>query len=345
MIVDLSRITRIYTALQDEESRFLFEKRILYNLTGEIKHLADIVFETDDRWKALLEFCKQIKDGLVLYGCGIYGKILSSKIPFDYAIDKSAKSLDNISVKVISPNNFIKKYNSEYVVIGISPYTKSIQDVYDFLIKNGIKTDKIISLKEDKKGYFILSPLKMRENEVFVDAGVFDGYDSIDFSNKTEGNYKHIYAFEPDSYSYNISNILFANNDIQKITVENIGLWEKTARLYFTNDGTDGSRVIESANSIIDVTSIDDYFLAQKSSAEFIPTIIKMDIEGSEFSALLGAERLITLYKPKLIISIYHRIEDIFEIPNLILNYNSHYKFYLRRLNISPINDYVLYAM
>src|SRR5690606_33131118 len=45
---------------------------------------------------------------------------------------------------------------------------------------------------------------------------------------------------------------------------------------------------------------------------------IKMDIEGSETKALLGAVRSIERFKPKLAIAIYHGDYDIFGIPLLI---------------------------
>ncbi len=49
-------------------------------------------------------------------------------------------------------------------------------------------------------------------------------------------------------------------------------------------------------------------------------TFIKMDIEGSELAALRGAERIIRQQRPKLAICVYHKPEDMWEIPNFILN-------------------------
>ena len=74
------------------------------------------------------------------------------------------------------------------------------------------------------------------------------------------------------------------------------------------------------------------------------PTFIKMDIEGSELRALKGAEQSIHKYRPKLAISIYHRPEDIFTLPDLLLSYHPDYKFYLRHYSLGYF-DTVLYAI
>lgn len=55
-----------------------------------------------------------------------------------------------------------------------------------------------------------------------------------------------------------------------------------------------------------------------------------MDIEGSELKALEGAKNTIQRNNPKLAISIYHKYEDIIELPLKILELEPEYKFYLR---------------
>ena len=88
----------------------------------------------------------------------------------------------------------------------------------------------------------------------------------------------------------------------------------------------------------IDVDSIDNV-LAGRSATD-----IKMDIEGSELRAIEGAKNTIRHYKPKLAIFVYHKPEDIFEIPLKILELDSGYKLYLRHYSYVD-TETVLYAV
>lgn len=74
------------------------------------------------------------------------------------------------------------------------------------------------------------------------------------------------------------------------------------------------------------------------------PTYIKMDIEGAEQEALKGCKRIIQDYKPKLAICIYHKPDDLFEIPIMIKEMNPEYKLYVRQY-ADAWYDTVLYAV
>lgn len=69
-----------------------------------------------------------------------------------------------------------------------------------------------------------------------------------------------------------------------------------------------------------------------------------MDIEGSEHDAILGAKKIIKRYKPVLAICVYHRDEDFFDIPNLILSIRPDYKLYFRQYEITD-EETVCYAV
>ncbi|RYG38466.1 MAG: FkbM family methyltransferase [Burkholderiales bacterium] len=61
---------------------------------------------------------------------------------------------------------------------------------------------------------------------------------------------------------------------------------------------------------------------------------IKMDIEGAELHALKGAEHVIRRFRPKLAISIYHRLEDFWQIPRWIDSLGLDYRFHLDHFTI-----------
>ena len=79
----------------------------------------------------------------------------------------------------------------------------------------------------------------------------------------------------------------------------------------------------DSGDVEVEVTTLDDDI------AEPL-TMIKADIEGSEYKALLGAARHIREDRPKLLISVYHNNEDLWRIPRLIDSLSSGYTFSLR---------------
>ena len=78
------------------------------------------------------------------------------------------------------------------------------------------------------------------------------------------------------------------------------------------------------------------------------PDLIKLDVEGFEECALRGAKRLMTEFAPSLAVSLYHRTEDVFELPLMIKNFSPEYaamKYYLRRPKCVPCWDLTLFAV
>ena len=96
------------------------------------------------------------------------------------------------------------------------------------------------------------------------------------------------------------------------------------------------SRIDENGEDEVEVRALDEVVDGKV-------TFIKMDIEGAELQALFGAEKTIKKYKPKLAICIYHRLEDILEIPAYIHSIVPEYKFYIRHYSFST-SETVLYA-
>ena len=88
------------------------------------------------------------------------------------------------------------------------------------------------------------------------------------------------------------------------------------------------------------VTTI-DHFISNNKIEKI--DFIKMDIEGEELNTLKGAVDTLRLHKPKLAISLYHKPEDIIEIPKFINNLGLGYKLFLDHYTIHA-EETILYA-
>lgn len=179
----------------------------------------------------------------------------------------------------------------------------------------------------------------LEEGEIFVDAGAHDGATSRDFCNWTKGTYSKIYLMEPDPLMFEIMREYVRLNKIKNAVFVNCGAYSSTGELRFEEDfQTGSSRILEEGASLVRVTSIDDMLKGEKA------TFIKMDIEGSEMEALIGAKKTIEGYRPRLAISIYHKEDDLWEIPYYILTHYPWYQIYLRHY-APTTNETVMYAV
>jgi len=179
---------------------------------------------------------------------------------------------------------------------------------------------------------------ELKSGEIYIDAGAFDGTTIMDFILFTKGNYKKIYAFEPDPLNFHVLYNEFY--DCRDTVIEQLALSNTDGNVSFDARGTQSSRIIkdneqqESGNA--KTIKIDTYMTEPVS-------FIKMDIEGGEYKALLGAQKIITKHKPKLAISVYHCDDDLVRLPILIKEMVAEYKLYLRHHTISSV-DTVLYV-
>ena len=87
---------------------------------------------------------------------------------------------------------------------------------------------------------------------------------------------------------------------------------------FLENSALASSKIVDKNQGKIQIkaVSIDEMLAGERAS------FIKMDIEGAEMPALIGAQKTIEKYKPKLAISIYHKEDDLWEIPYYILDKN-----------------------
>ena len=72
---------------------------------------------------------------------------------------------------------------------------------------------------------------------------------------------------------------------------------------------------------------------------------IKFDVEGAEREAIEGCLPVIERDRPALLVSLYHRREDLFALPLYLASVLKDYDFYLRRFRYIPAWDLNLYLI
>jgi len=262
----------------------------------------------------------------------IYQTLLSAGIPeeriFDYYSFKKARALN---FNNINEDLNINAFSAAWVIFQNDETSK--QTILSLaLLRNGYNAE--ILHERHSKQYFDF--LDFTESEIFVDGGFFNGDTFNNFLKRVNNKFKKYYGFELDK-----NNLFNFNNDDKRIEVIPKGLWSSSTTLSFHNNLGASCRIGDKGNSIANVTDLDSFFVDKPESEQ--PTIIKMDIEGAEKEALLGAKNIIGKFKPKLAICVYHKIKDIYEIPLLVKELNPDYKMTLRHYSCDT-TETVLYA-
>jgi FkbM family methyltransferase len=189
--------------------------------------------------------------------------------------------------------------------------------------------------------YFPKDLFALSAREVFIDCGAFDGDTIASFLAVTGGQFLAIAAFEPDPENYaklNRATGKLGASIRGRIAMFPKAVGESDGVVRFNACGTDGSSA-GAGESEVESAALDS---ALHSFAE--PTVIKMDIEGAEPSALRGAARTIARHSPILAVCAYHQQDHIWRIPALIHSINPEYRLYLRPHRIEGW-DSVCYAV
>jgi FkbM family methyltransferase len=151
------------------------------------------------------------------------------------------------------------------------------------------------------------SPIRM------IDCGAFDG-DSLQDILNTGATFEALAAFEPDLATFKkLKTFIYQNREyFPNSILWPCGAYSSTTKLPFNTNLGASSGIANTGNTAIQCVAIDDVL------PDFQPTLIKMDIEGAEYDALLGAQKTITKNKPGLAISLYHTPAHLWQIPLLV---------------------------
>ena len=335
------KMKKIYSRLMDRESKEIYKSRVFFSLTGDYSEICNIVAGTAQAGeirRKVLEFSGM---PVFLWGTGFWADYLYRGFPdirWNGFIDNYPQIETKNDLPVLAAEKFREKYQSALVVIASTVWHK---EIYEQLKSWGYAMEKIVDagammLELFEQQYFDLPSLPHKEKEVFVDAGCFDGLSVRNFLRWSGGNYESIMAFEPDKKCYEQCEERL--KDVGKLTLIDKGVWSSREVLSFRATGASDSAVSSDGEEQIETVQLDEVLDDRN------VTFLKMDIEGAEKEALLGAQKTIERCRPKLAISIYHKPEDIWELPELILDMYPDYELYVRHYSLRDAET-VLYAI
>lgn len=336
--------------LMDEESLNLYDVRFRYFFDRDRNALEERIMELSMKYKnsffcwGLNKYFERYPDNkglpfVVFAGGNIAGRtvrtLLAMGLPVRGVVDNNQEKWGEqlYGHTIENPETIKTKYRECVVVVDV-PGDNQI-GVYHQLFHMGVLMDRVYMPASGGLycdfgiQYFDLEALPAdARGEIFVDAGCFNGDSSVKAAEWAKGSLQKVYAFEPDK-----AGIQRCEGALKKLGCEyelyNIATWSGKQTLFFESSGFNrsGSKTSVSADKGIKVEadSIDNILQGSR------VTYIKLDVEGSELETLRGAVRTIKKYKPRLAISVYHKPEDIIEIPLFMESLEMDYKYYIRQ--------------
>ena len=214
-------------------------------------------------------------------------------------------------------------------------YSKKVStDLLNFKVSGKIDYLKDISTTRNQD-YTELLPLK--DGMTYMDLGAYDGDTIAEILSHSISPGK-IIAFEPDPK--NFRKLTNNTQDLENIELYNIGSYSEETVLSFNNKaGRNSALGSEGKHIEIPVNSVDN--ILNGNPAHYI----KMDVEGAEYETILGCQNTMVHYKPAMGIAAYHRNEDLFKLPKLVLSINPNYKLYIRHNHYIPAWESIFYAI
>ena len=176
--------------------------------------------------------------------------------------------------------------------------------------------------------------LNAPEIRTYADLGAYNG-DTIRELMKYSPALSEVTAFEPDRRSFRkLTDFCQTLPDSIQVNALHAAAWNENAELTFGDEGNRNSGLFAKAKTVqIAATSLD--IALEGKTVDYV----KYDVEGCECEAILGSTHTVLSCAPKLLVSAYHRSEDIFALPLQIHALRPEYKLYLRRYPYVPAWD------
>ncbi|MBO4449445.1 MAG: FkbM family methyltransferase [Clostridiales bacterium] len=351
---------KIYAHLSDEISKKIFEARLKYASTGDLGYITGLESKYRNLNSDMQVYVEKIRKGshCLIYGAGVAGHYLAGRfkqfgVNVDCFIDQDESKgpidketgINVITEKELSENIALYADKTFVVSYPVKPVAYEIRKrlIEDIGINENNIRMGIYDWRNNQGQYFdYFAP---GDNEVFVDCGCFDGATCYNFAGWCgHKGFDHIYAFEADPKNYEKCRETLA--PLGKCELYPCGTSDAAKKVYFAAEAFETSCILSREEAEkrnfegveeIETRALDDVLEGKRI------TFIKMDIEGAEYEALLGARKLIMENRPRMAISVYHKFEDFVTLADLVLEMHPDYRIAYRHYGFDDLET-VMYV-
>ncbi|MBR4072335.1 MAG: FkbM family methyltransferase [Clostridia bacterium] len=181
-----------------------------------------------------------------------------------------------------------------------------------------------VSANEPYESFFNLN-----NNETYLDLGAYTGDTVADFIKNTE-DYNEIIAVEPNARSFR--KLCENTENLKNITLINKYISD-SKKLIEISKGKGRGTSAKAGGVTVETDYVDS--IAKDKNI----TLIKADVEGEEIPMISGAGETILKCRPKMQIACYHRSDDLWTIPEAILDICPDYDVFIRHFPYLPAWD------
>jgi len=229
----------------------------------------------------------------------------------------------------------LQEFNAVYRMLADDESRRVYFNIIQYKISGNIKYLENTWSDADTIFRTVLRPSR---NESYVDLGAYNGDTVRELLRYTRMKYYVIHAVEPDKRNFRKLGTYIEEHHLRHIQTYQCVAWCKDTMLPF--GGKSGRQsALTAGGEQISARCVDS--LLKDTPVSFL----KMDVEGFEREALWGAAKSIFHHHPKLSVSIYHRNQDLFELPLLVKKLHPGYRLYIRHRLYIPAWDTVLLAV
>ena len=315
-------------------------------------------------------FAKRLRSALENQGISISGLLTQLDFEQNFTVNPEDTFYLGIFNHIDNPNEIISFLNSKGVVNLVNP-SEAIKKISSLELDTyflssapeNLCTDnevrELLNLLSDSSSKQILTAFHdqqylgkylpesyasawLRGKIRWIDCGAYIG-DTVEAVTKaSELGQASFLNLEPDIENYKSLILLTSSLKIDSVNLQ-AACGARSGIAQISKSGGLSTQISKNLNQSPSSTSIPIIAL-DEIAGSWLPTHIKMDIEGSEMEAIQGARQIIKRFRPNLAIAVYHKPKDIYEIPKYLSELVPSYQFFLRTYGAHGY-DTVLYAI